>query len=76
MQRSAVIAAQLAAVLAEAVFDGNRVGLAAVAAEERIADAVIAIGREAAGEEVVGPRLVKEIVLDDAILIAGAAGVQ
>ena len=54
----------------------KRVRLGAVDADEPVAQAVVAVRLEAAGEEMVGPGLVVEVVLDDAVPVAGAGGVQ
>ena len=70
VQRAAVIAAQFRAAAALALLDGERIGLRAVGAEEAVAHGVEAVGIEVGGEVVKGPRLVEEVVFDDAVLAA------
>ena len=54
----------------------RRVGLRPVVPQETVPHAVIAVRLEVRGEVVKGPRLVKEIVFDDAVLVARPGGVK
>jgi hypothetical protein len=58
------------------LFNGKWIGLGAIGTDETVADAIEAIGRGVRGEVVISPRLIEEIVLNDAVGIPGAAGVE
>ena len=71
-----MVAAELGAAGAFAPRHGDRIGFGVVHADELVAQAVVAVGFEAACEEVVRPGLVVEVVLDDAVPIVRAGGVE
>jgi hypothetical protein len=76
VQRSAVIAPQLRAVAALPTLHRDGITLCAIAPQEAVTQAVVTVGIETRREVVERPRLVKEIVFDDPVLVARSAGIQ
>ena len=75
-QAAAVVAALLKAAGAGPALHGQGVALGPVGAEEAVPQAVKTVGLKIGGEELIAVLLVIEVVLDDAVGIAAARGVE
>ncbi len=75
-QAAAVVAALFEAALALAGLHSQRIALGAVGPDEGVPQGVEAVGLEAPSEELIAVFFVVQVMLNDAILIAAAGGVQ
>ncbi len=75
-QAAAVVPALLIRAGAHARFHRQRVALGAVGADEAVAQTVKAVGAEICREELIAGFLIIQIVLDHAVFIAAAGGIQ
>ena len=71
-----MVAALFKAPAALSAFHGQRIALCTVRADKAVAQAVKAVGGEAAGEELIAVLFIVEVMLDDPLLIPAACGIQ
>src|SRR5208337_1316048 len=76
VQRPAVISSQFRRVLALPPLDRNWICLGPVISQKAVAHTVVAVRLEAGSHVVKGPRLIEEVVFDDAVSVARPRGVQ
>ena len=76
MQGATVIPTQLTAVRALPLLYSQGIGFAAVWADETVARAVIAVRCKICAQKVVASWCVEEVIVNDAVLKARAAGIQ
>ena len=76
VEGSAVVASELGRIAAGPGLDGNRICFSSVGSDKSVPNAVMGIRLEARSEKMVGPRLIEEIVLNDAICVIRTAGVE
>ena len=76
VEGTTMVAAQFRTAAADTVRHRLRIGLRAVISDEPVAQTVEAVRCTVGREVMEGPRLVEEVVLDDAVLVAGPARIE